>query len=353
MNNINKLKVRDTSTIRNAFKQMDLGGISFCVIVSDNDIVVGVLSDGDFRRAILNNIELGEEVSVIINKVFFSVNKIYEKHEIEEIFHDSLVQCVPVIEGNLLIDVITRENFYGISESIHKEQLDNSVVIMAGGKGARLDPFTRILPKPLIPVGIDPIIKVIMDDFHAYGISDFHVSLNDKGRMIKAYFCDHDLNYNINFIEESKPLGTAGALKYLHGDLNNPFFVSNCDIIVKCDYKEVLEFHIDRGYDLTIIGSMQHHVVPYGVCEINNGGDLIGIREKPEYDYITNTGMYLMQPEVLKYIPNEVYFDMTTLIGELQKNNLRVGVFPVSSQSWFDVGQWPEYEKTSNFFMPK
>ena len=345
-----KLKVRNSSSIRDSLRQMDKGGIGFCVTVDDEDTVTGILTDGDFRRAILNGVSLSKEVNSIENKDFLSVSKEYTKEQVENIFNNSVAQQIPIIENGKFIGVITEEFFYNSHKPIKKKQLNNSVVIMAGGKGTRLDPFTRILPKPLIPIGDKPIIKVIMDNFNEYGMKNFYISVNDKSRMIKSYFHDHDLDYSIDFIEENKPLGTAGSLKNINGKLSEPFFVSNCDIIINCDLEEVLNFHNDRGYDLTLIGSMQHYTIPYGVCEIDNGGDLVNIQEKPEFDYLTNTGVYIVQPEVLDLIPNDTYFDMVTLIEKLQKNKFKVGVFPISSESWSDAGQWLEYEKTSSLF---
>ena len=349
---IDKIKIKNNLTIRDALRRVDRAGIGFAVAVDDNDIVVGILSDGDFRRAMLNDTSLDEKVGSIVNKSFLSVGKNYEKQQIKRIFSNTKVQHLPIIESGKLINIIIKESFYNSNSNkiVNKKKLNNLVVIMAGGKGTRLDPFTRILPKALIPIGNDPIIKVIMDNFSEYGMNDFYISVNDKSRMIKSYFHDHSLNYDINFIEEDKPLGTAGSLKNIHEKTYKPFFVSNCDIIVKCNLEEVLDFHVDRKYDLTLIVSMQHYTIPYGVCKINNGGDLLNIIEKPEYDYLTNTGMYLINPDVLKYIPDNTYFDMTTLIDKLQENNIKVGVFPVSSKSWFDVGQWPEYEKTNAIF---
>lgn len=217
---------------------------------------------------------------------------------------------------------------------------------MAGGKGARLDPFTRILPKPLIPFGNDPVIKVIMDEFGKFGMNDFYISLNDKGRMVKAYFHDHDMDYRIEYIEEDKPLGTAGALKCLDGKMDGTFFVSNCDIIIQADYVSIFDFHKKGSYDLTLVGSMQQYTIPYGICDIDNGGVLKGIREKPEYDFLVNTGLYLLEPAIPQYIPENEYFDMTDLIKKIQDNGLKVGVFPISEKSWIDVGQWAEYKNT-------
>lgn len=217
---------------------------------------------------------------------------------------------------------------------------------MAGGKGTRLDPFTRILPKALIPVGEKPVIEIIMDEYARYGMKNFHISVNSKSKMIKAYFGDQDSDYNISFIDEDKPLGTAGALRFLKDKFDNPFFVSNCDIIVRNNYYDILQFHKDGRYDLTVVGSMQHRTIPYGVCKFENGGLLKSIQEKPEYDFLVNTGMYLLNPHILRYIPENTYFDMTELINVLQKKAHKVGVYPVSEKSWVDIGQLTEYRTT-------
>jgi NDP-sugar pyrophosphorylase family protein len=140
-------------------------------------------------------------------------------------------------------------------------------------------------------------------------------------------------------------MGTAGALIFLKGKLKDSFFVSNCDILIKSDYGDILKFHQQRKNALTLVGSMQHYKIPYGVCEIDNGGELINIREKPEYDFLSNTGLYLLEPDVLALIPDDTYFDMTNLIKKVKSRGLKVGLFPISEKSWVDVGQWEEYRK--------
>lgn len=346
MLDVNKYKVSALITIKDAVKKMDDAGIGFCVCVNDSDTVLGVMSDGDFRRAVLNGENLDQRVENIINKEFCFIAPGYTKIDVEKIFYKSVVQHIPVIENGHLLDIITEEKFLGIERYKKGEVLDNSVVIMAGGKGKRMDPFTRILPKPLIPLGDDPIIKVIMDEFCKYGMNDFYISLNDKGKMIKAYFHDHDLSYSMQYIEEEMQLGTAGALKYLDGILNDTFFVSNCDIIIKTDYSSLLKFHKKGGYDLTLVASMRHYVIPYGICDVNNGGELNTIIEKPEYDFLVNTGLYVIEPSTLQYLNEGEFCDMTDLIKKIQKNNMKVGVFPVTEKSWADAGQWLEYSET-------
>jgi dTDP-glucose pyrophosphorylase len=349
---INKYKVTIHLSIRNAVKQIDEGGIGFCVCVDDEDKVIGVISDGDFRRAVLNGVPLNENVDKIINRNFKYLLKNYTKKDVKDIFTDTVAQHIPVLDDGKLIDIITERSFFGIERKKNKRVLNNHVVIMAGGKGNRLDPFTRILPKPLIPIGNDPVIKVIMDKFRKFGMNDFYISLNEKGRMVKAYFHDHDLGYRIEYIEEDKPLGTAGALKCLDGKMDGPFFVSNCDIIIHADYVSIFDFHKKGGYDLTLVGSMQQYTIPYGICDIDRGGVLKGIREKPEYDFLVNTGLYLLKQAILQYIPENEYFDMTDLIKKIQDNGLKVGVFPVSEKAWINVGQWRDYKKMMNELSP-
>ncbi len=343
---IDKYKIPINLSIRNTVKQMDKGGIGFCVCVDDEDKVIGVISDGNFRRAVLNGVPLNENVDKIINRNFKYLLKNYTKKDVKDIFTNTVAQHIPVLDDGKLIDIITERSFFGIESGKNKRVLNNQVVIMAGGKGNRLDPFTRILPKPLIPIGNDPVIKVIMDEFRKFGMSNFYISLNEKSRMVKAYFQDYDLDYHIEYIEEDKPLGTAGSLKFLEGKMKESFFVTNCDVIIKNDYANILKFHHERQYALTLVGSMQQYTIPYGICDIDNGGVLKGIREKPEYDFLVNTGLYLLEPAILQYIPENKYFDMTDLINKIQDNGLKVGVFPISEKSWIDVGQWAEYKNT-------
>lgn len=346
MNDLEKFKVKANYSIRKAVKKMDEAGRGFCVCVDENDTVVGVISDGDFRRGVLSGVSLDDSLEKIINRDFRFVNKIYSKSEVRNIFLEDVARHIPVLDEGNLLDIITEEKIFGFERhNAQAVKLDTPVVIMAGGKGKRLDPFTRILPKPLIPLGDEPVIKVIMDQFCKYGMNDFFISLNDKGRMIKAYFHDHEFNYRIKYLEEDKPLGTAGALKYLTGNIEVPFFVSNCDIIIYSNYEAICKFHQVGSYDITLVGSMQQFTIPYGVCEIDNSGTLKGIREKPKYDFLVNTGLYLLNPSLLDLIPPNTYFDMTDLIQTAQDNGLEVGVFPVSEKSWIDVGQWSQYKK--------
>jgi len=330
--NVEKFIVLDDCTIRTAIQALDHGGEGF-IAVYRNNVLQGIITDGDIRRAILSGVDLNDCVSKIMNRDFIQIGEDYTDNEVENIFKNTKARHIPVVKSNQLIDVLFEESFF-LKYDKHKNVLESHltlpVVIMAGGKGTRLDPFT--------------------DKFACFGMNQFYVTLNHKKNLIKAFFEELLLDHQINFVEEEKLLGTIGALKYLENELNTPFFVTNCDIIVEADYTELYNFHINHQYDLTLVASMQHHVIPYGVCEIEDGGELIAIREKPQYDFLTNAGLYLIDPSVFKYIPYEEYFDITQLIDKLKDEGRKVGVFPVSEKSWHDVGQWAEYQKTLKHF---
>jgi len=353
MINLSQIKIKSDLSIRKAAVILDKSSIGFCVVINNNDIVIGVFSDGDYRRSILNNVDLNCNIITGSNLNFLRVEKGYKDNEVKEIFVNSVVKFIPVLDAGKLINIIAKEDFNKDNELKLRRQLNNSVVVMAGGKGTRLHPFTKILPKPLIPIGDDPVIDLIINEFKKHSINDFYITINDKAKMIKAYFgsSNTDDNLSISFIEEDIPLGTAGSLKSLESILIKPFFVSNCDIIIKSDYAEIVDFHKDSNNDLTIVGSMKHHIVPYGVCEIDNGGDLVKMKEKPEFSFLINTGMYFMEPEILNLIPKNTYFDMNTLINKVKKAGLKVGVFPVSEKSWLDVGQWKEYSESKKMLL--
>jgi dTDP-glucose pyrophosphorylase len=343
---VEKYKVQANEQIRSAIKQLDGGGIGLCVCIDEKDKVIGVFSDGDFRRGVLSGVNISESITQIINRDFIYVKHDYSHDEIDSIFSSTVAQNIPVLQNGKLIEIIRQEEFYNWKPSLPEANIDNTVVIMAGGKGTRMDPFTRILPKPLIPIGKKAVIEIIMDGFARYGMNSFFISINHRGRMIKAFFGDQPGDHNIKYIDEKKPLGTAGALKYLSGMVAEPIFVSNCDIIVNENYANILEFHASGDYMMTIVASMQHQVIPYGVCELEPTGTLKKIVEKPEYDYLVNTGMYVINPEALKQIPSNKYYDMTDLINDLKLNGDKIGIYPISENKWTDIGEWNMLEKS-------
>jgi NDP-sugar pyrophosphorylase family protein len=257
------------------------------------------------------------------------------------------IGCVPAVDDH---DQIVELLFW---ESVFKDSgkrkpitpIHLPVVIMAGGQGTRLDPFTRILPKPLIPLGDKTVIEHIIESFLKFGVSTFYLSVNHKSKIIKSYFEELHPPYVIEYIQEDKPLGTAGSLRYLRDQLAGSFIVTNCDIIIDADYAELIDFHDKSNNDITIVGSLKNYHIPYGICEIVNGGTLARITEKPEYNFLVNTGMYVLRAETLRLIPKDEIFHMTHLIEKVKETGGKVAVFPVSDKAWLDTGEWAEYRK--------
>lgn len=344
MKKIHKYIIKSKLSIREVIKHMSDSDIEITVCVNDKNKVLGVFTEGDFRKAIFEGMQLDDPIKNFLNNDFTYVSKNFNDESVEKIFNETIIQQIPVIDDGFLIDVLNKKDFFLGKKNIKHESLNNSVVIMAGGKGTRMDPLSRILPKPLIPFGNEAVIKIIMDRFKEFGVNDFKISVNEKSKMIKAYFHDHSLPYDLEYIEEDKPLGTIGSLKLIENTIQTPFFISNCDIILKTNYSAVMNFHLEGKYDLTIIGAIHNLTIPYGVCEVEKKGQLKSLNEKPRYDYLVNTGVYVSNPEIIKYIPSNKYFDITDLIKELITLKKKIGVYPISENDWIDLGQWDKYQ---------
>ncbi len=350
----NFVSLVDTS-LREAVKKMDANGKGVVIVVDHKGKMKGILTDGDFRRAVLKGIDLDTPVNEIMTRNFKYVNINYSLREVKRIFLENpIIKHIPVLDNGFFVDLIIKEDFFGLkSTKKEKQNLNVDVVIMAGGEGKRLDPFTKIFPKALIPIENKPMIDYILEHFLPWGISKFYISVNYKSSIIKFYFQDSKDNLNYEFLEEKIPLGTAGGLKYLEGKVSKDFFVTNCDVIIKADFKSILKYHEESNNVLTIIGSTKNFTIPYGICKVDEEGKLLEFEEKPKFDFIVNTGVYVVSPKVLKYIPFEKYFDMTDLVSVLLENNEKIGIFPISEFSWIDVGEWEKYQEAYSILKDK
>lgn len=333
-------------SIKQAMKQMSEIGEKTIFVTDEKQSLIGSLSDGDIRKWILSGGSLSENVKKIYNKNPKFVRENYKTDDVKKIMLNLLLESIPVVKNNNEVcHILTWEEIFSDKSTRNKRHINIPVVIMAGGKGTRLDPFTRILPKPLIPIGDKPIIEVIMDTFVSYGIKEFFISINHKAKMIKSYFEETRGKYKIHYVEEKKPLGTAGSLRLLKNKIKESFIVTNCDTIIKIDCIELLKLHKAKNYDMTIVVSCKHYTIPYGVCHIENGGILKTISEKPEYDLLVNTGMYIIKPTMFDLIPKHRFFNINELVENAKNKGFTIGVFPISENCWTDIGQWEEYRK--------
>ena len=342
---IKDIAVQSSMTVLQSLKKMDEAKVKM-LFVFENDKFLSILTIGDIQRAIIKQVNLNDCVLSILdkNKAFASLNE--SKNSIREKMLRLRAECMPVVdeEGNL-VDVYFWSDFFKQTEGEQREKIDLPVVIMAGGKGTRLKPITNVIPKPLVPVGDKTILEVIMDQFESIGCKKFYMSVNYKADMMEYYLSQLEHKYDIEFFMEDKPLGTIGSVSLLKGKISTPFFVSNCDSINDQDYRDVYDYHIQNKNDLTIVTMVKSFRIPYGVIETGEDGLMQSLKEKPELNYQVNTGVYILSPELIDEIPEGEFFHITHLMEKVKARGGRVGCFPVSENSWHDMGEWPEYLK--------
>jgi NDP-sugar pyrophosphorylase family protein len=267
--------------------------------------------------------------------------------ELKQIMQRYRIEMMPMLNQNgELEDVYLWEELFGNAQREEKINLNLPVVVMAGGLGTRMRPLTHIIPKPLIPLGDSSMLEQIIQRFQKVGCNDFFVSVNYKAEMIEFYFDDiKEKSYEISFFREDKPLGTAGSLHLLKGQINSTFFVSNCDILIEEDYNEIYKYHKENNNELTVVSAVKNYPIPYGTLETKENGVLKAIKEKPEFNFQISTGFYIVEPHLIDEIPENKFFHITHLMEKLINENRKVGVFPVSGGSWKDIGQWDLYVK--------
>ena len=342
---INKYLITPESSLKVVMRALNSASGKVLFVVDGSEKLVGSVTDGDIRRAILNGIGFERPVADVMFKFPRSIKKSDRNLEAtaKKLVLEQRIYVIPVIDDSShIVDVLFWRDLFEFHphEPISVEKVENPVVIMAGGKGERLDPFTKILPKPLIPLGDKPIIERIMDSFNKFGFQNFILTLNYKKELIKMYLKENQFPYNVSWVEEEDFLGTAGSLRLLKENVKDTFFVSNCDVILESDFRNILLWHKGENALATLIGCHKEMLVPYGTLEVD-GGRLKAINEKPAFDMIINTGLYIFDPKVLDLIGDGEKLDMNHLLERVMKKG-KVSVYPVCD-GWFDIGQWKEY----------
>lgn len=323
------------------------------LVVCDNNMFIGVVSIGDIQRAILKKMDLSLPVSNIIRKkvTYASVSDDIEK--VKARMKEEKIESMPVIDDNgILTDIIEWEDLFLPYESKRNDMLGLPVVIMAGGKGTRLLPLTNVIPKPLIPISDKTIIEEIMTKFLESGCDRFYISVNYMMETIKEYF-NKKKDWNVEFIQEKKPLGTGGSLYLLKNKIDSTFFVTNCDTLVDIDLSSLLDYHRSSGNIITTVAALKTIKIPYGTLETKDNGIVDKVTEKPNLVLQINSGFYVLEPEVLNYIEDEVFLNLPELIQRLIDDGKNVGAFPVPEGSWTDMGNWDEYLRLVNKYTEK
>jgi len=341
-----ELLIDRNSKIFHALQQMDDVGRKLLIVI-DESSYYGLLSIGDIQRAIIKGVSLDKSIHNILRNDVVVAREGEDLEQIKKYIHKERTEYMPIVSSSgKIVNVLFWEDLFDTSKKPGKRKLEIPVLIMAGGMGSRLKPLTNVLPKALIPIGEKSIIEQIMDSFKEYGCDHYYISINHKAELIRYYFANLETYYGkIEYIQESEFWGTAGSIGLAKDIISQTFFVSNCDILVDQDYADILDYHLLNKNEITVVAAILNIKVPYGVLNTNSDGFLQSITEKPELYYKINTGLYVCEPSVLPNIPPNQVFHITELIEGLLNQGRKVGVFPISEQSWTDMGNWDEFLK--------
>lgn len=333
--------IEENATLLKAMKQLDETPKKVLFVVRENRLVAS-LTDGDIRRWLLGGGSLEAEIQQFANYRPGFVSCGQEEKALQLLRRKDLTAVPIVDEKGCICDILFRD---GEKSPKKAACLHLPVVIMAGGLGTRLYPYTKILPKPLIPVGEIPITEHIIHLFRQFGCSHFYLIVNHKKSMIKAYFNEIEKDYELSYVDEDTPLGTGGGIGLLRGEIKKTFILTNCDTLIREDFTEILKEHQSKGSAITMICSLKNYLIPYGVVETDGDGCITSIKEKPQLLFFTNTGTYIVEPKVMELIGENESIGFPEIVGRAQSKGWRVGVFPIGEKKWLDMGQFGSLEE--------
>lgn len=320
-------------SVLEAVRTIDRTGLRVALVLGEAGELLGVVTDGDVRRAILRGAPLEDSVREVMNTHPITVRSGAGRDEIIRVMRHHVIREVPVLDD--AGRVVALET---LDEITAPTQRDNMVVIMAGGEGRRLRPLTDNTPKPMLKVGGKPLLETIVSRFVAQGFPNLFITINYLGDRIVDHFGDGSRwDANIRYVREEKFLGTAGALSLLPSAPENALVVMNGDVLTDLEFHRLIDFHTQNGAAATMCVREHESVIPYGVVEIDDH-EFVQIREKPTSRYFINAGAYVISPEVLPLIPRNTRFDMTDLFGVLRDRRMKTVVFPLT-EYWSDIGR--------------
>ena len=341
MYKIDEIKINQNASIKEALEVIDKGAIKVAVVLSDDGLLLGMLNDGDIRRALLKGMSLGDSIAGIINKHPVVANINDTKERILELANEKKLHQIPIISNGKLIGI------QDIREFLTPKNKPNKVILMVGGLGTRLRPLTNDVPKPMLDVGNKPILHTIVENFAKYGYTDIIMCVNYKSEIIKEYFGNGDkFGVKIEYVLESQRMGTAGALSLLKERPKDDFFVMNGDLLTNVNFEYLHEYHKDSNALASICIRKYEMQVPYGVVNVR-ANKVTSIEEKPTQSFFVSAGIYMFSPIVLDFIPKGVFYDMPTLFSELLKHDFPIHPFPIR-EYWLDIGRMDEYRRAND-----
>ena len=340
MTNIEKIKLSPNATIKQALKTISKGAIKIAIVVDKKNKLLGTLTDGDIRRGFLKGLDINSSIKSIIFKKPTVVRNNYSKEKLLKIALSKKIYQIPIVEKN--------GKFKGIhilDELIEPKNKSNKVVIMAGGRGMRLRPLTKNIPKPMLKVGNKPILQIIIEKFKKSGYKNFIICVNYKSKIIKDFFGDGSkFGVKIEYIDEKKRMGTAGALSLFKLKPKKPFFVINGDLLTNLDFEKLIDFHHEHNSKATMCISEYNIKSPYGEVKLDVE-NIITIAEKPVHKFFVNAGVYVLDPSCIDLVPKKFY-DMTSLFKKIIINKNKVVSFPIG-EYWLDIGRFNDYKKAN------
>jgi dTDP-glucose pyrophosphorylase len=318
---------------------IDKAAMQFALVVDNNNKLLGIVTDGDIRRALLRHQDMNSPIDTVMNKSPSVAKKGLSRSRLLHLMNSKGLLAIPIIEDDVLIDVQT------LQKIVNRSHYDNPVFIMAGGFGTRLKPLTDNCPKPLLKLGGKPILETIIENFIASGFHRFYISTHYLPEQIEAYFGNgSDWGVEISYVHEENPLGTAGALGLLPKDISNlPIIMMNGDLLTKVDFELLLNFHTEQQGIATMCVTEYEYQVPYGVVTLQDH-QLESMIEKPLQKYFVNAGIYVVTPELIKQVKENQIIDMPALLENEIAKGEKVSVFPVH-EYWLDIGKFNDFSQ--------
>lgn len=333
MKNIYGLYILESASALEAMRIIDGGSAQIALVVNDQQLLQGTLTDGDIRRGLLRGETLEAPVERLMNPHFRFVRSSDDQTEVLEMMRREGLLQIPVLDEQGRV-----ERLLLLRELLAPSKLPNSVVIMAGGKGTRLRPYTEHCPKPMLLIDGKPMLEILLEHCIASGFSKFFFSVNYLKEQIIDYFGDgRRWGVTIDYLIEVEPLGTAGSLQLLPNDVQDPFLVMNGDVLTRLNPSQLLKFHIEHEAAATLCVRKHETLVPFGVVQIK-GVELAGFEEKPSFSHLVNAGLYVIHPHLLSLLQPQRFIDMPTLLQSAQHAGHRVVVCPIH-EYWIDVGR--------------
>jgi len=341
MKDIKKIVISSTATIKEAMQKIDDGALKIALVADDNLKLLGTISDGDIRRAILNGISIEENITNIYNTNAIRAYIDTPKDELRRLSKHHHILRIPIVDKNEKL--LYMELVEDLSMPSTKP---NKVILMVGGLGTRLRPLTENTPKPMLHVGGKPILETIIERFASYGYVDIVMCIGYKSHVIQDYFGDgSEFGVSIEYVLEDKRMGTAGALSLLDRKLREPFFVMNGDLLTNVNFEHLCDYHTKHKAKATMCVREYDFQVPFGVVNLNDH-DITSIEEKPVHSFFVSAGIYMLDPDCIDMIPKDEYYDMPTLFEKMIEKHDKIISFPLR-EYWLDIGRLDEYEKAN------